>query len=86
VRRNGREPLPVLLRRLRAERELSRSQLSRQTVEIDGRGLPEITIKDLETNPRQPRIETVELLAAALDVPPETFPEYRLALAPTRIR
>ena len=77
----GIEPLSVRLRALRDQRGYSRSQLSRLTMAIDGKGLPEITIKDLETNPRQPHLETLELLSEALEVRPETFPEYRLALA-----
>jgi transcriptional regulator with XRE-family HTH domain len=71
------------LRHLRKEvAGLSRSQLSRKTTAVNGRGLPEITIKVLETDrTRQPEINTIEVLAAALEVEPETFPEYRLALA-----
>lgn len=78
------EPFGDRLRRLRDARGISRSQLSRATVAVDpeGTGLPEITIKQLERGNRlQPRPHTMELLAAALDVLPAEFPEYRLALA-----
>lgn len=76
-------PLASRLRQLRADRGMSRSQLARQTVRVDpaGVGLPEVTIKDLETRPRQAKAATMELLALALDVEPETFVEYRLAIA-----
>jgi transcriptional regulator with XRE-family HTH domain len=78
------EPFGARLRRLRESLDMSRSQLSRATVGVDpaGKGLPEITIKQLERGARlQPRVHTIELLAAALDVPPAEFLEYRLAKA-----
>lgn len=80
----GPEPFGDRLRRIRDAKGVSRSQLSRATVTVDpeGAGLPEITIKALEGGRRlQPRPKTIELLAAALDVLPAEFPEYRLALA-----
>ena len=74
------EPFAVRLRRLREKAGLSRSQLSRKTATMGGGGLPEITIKVLETDHgRQPVTNTVEILAAALEVTPEEFPEYMLA-------
>jgi transcriptional regulator with XRE-family HTH domain len=55
--------------------------LSRATVEYDGKGLAEVTIKSLEAGTNQPGPETIRALAHALGVPPEEFPEYGLALA-----
>lgn len=75
------EPLPDHLRRLRSERKLSRSLLSRATVAFDGKGLAEATVKALEGGRNDAGPATIEALAHGLQVPPETFPEYRLALA-----
>lgn len=79
-----------LLRELREERGLSRSRLSRLTVGPGNEGVGEKTIQALETFPgRVPQAEIVEALAAALEVPPETFYEYPIALArrdPARAR
>jgi transcriptional regulator with XRE-family HTH domain len=76
------QPFGVRLRRLREESGLSRSQLSRKTATVnEGVGLPEITIKVLETDlKRQPELNTIEILAQALAIPPETFPQYKLAV------
>lgn len=71
------------LRDLRAERgNISRSKLSRLTVATGYEGVPEGTIKALETIPgRVPSAEILEALATALEVKPTTFYEYPLALA-----
>jgi len=79
-------PVPKLikevLRDLREERKLSRSQLSRQTVAIGDPGVSEATIEALETKPgRVPDASTLEVLARTLGVEPGTFYEYPIAVA-----
>jgi transcriptional regulator with XRE-family HTH domain len=70
------------LRQLREERGLSRSRLSRLTVRPGSEGVGEKTIQALESVPgRVPQAEIVEALAAALEVAPEVFYEYPIALA-----
>jgi transcriptional regulator with XRE-family HTH domain len=81
------EPYWVRLRRLRNARGLSQPKLYRltQDVSLD-------TIRALERDPAQatrserprsryPSAAMLERLARALEVPPEEFPEYRLARA-----
>lgn len=71
-----------VLRELRGQHGLSRSQLSRRTVGVGHLGVSESTIEALETLPgRVPAASTLELLAAACDVEPEIFYEYPIAAA-----
>jgi transcriptional regulator with XRE-family HTH domain len=71
------ELLAAALKRLREDRGLSRSQLSRLTVRVGYEGVPEITIKSLESTPgRMPDAETLRELAMALGVEPSTFYEW----------
>lgn len=79
-------PVPKLireaLRELREEHGLSRSQLSRRTVAVGDPGVSESTIEALETKPgRVPDATTIETLARTLDVAPDTFYEYPIAVA-----
>src|ERR1700712_1155249 len=79
-------PVPKLireaLRELREQRSLSRSQLSRQTVAVGDLGVSESTIEALETKPgRVPDATTLETLARTLDVRPDMFYEYPIAVA-----
>ncbi len=70
------------LRELREQRNLSRSQLSRQTVAVGDPGVSESTIEALETKPgRVPDASTLESLARTLGVEPATFYEYPIAVA-----
>jgi transcriptional regulator with XRE-family HTH domain len=70
------------LRELRAQRNLSRSQLSRQTVAVGDPGVSESTIEALETKAgRVPDASTLESLARTLGVEPDTFYEYPIAVA-----
>jgi transcriptional regulator with XRE-family HTH domain len=70
------------LRRIRQDRGLSRSQLSRLTVGPGYSGVPEKTIQALETYPgRVPDADIIEALASALGVPPEHFYEWPIAAA-----
>lgn len=74
--------LMEVLRELREQRGLSRSQLSRATVRLGYEGVPEATIEALEVKPgRLPDADTLEALAAALDVEPGVFYEYPVAAA-----
>jgi transcriptional regulator with XRE-family HTH domain len=85
------EPYWVRLRRLRNARGLSQPRLYRLTddVSLD-------TIRALERDPEQPTrsprsrsrypsAAMIERLCRALEVPPEEFPEYRLARARDRL-
>lgn len=75
------------LRALRAERGLSRSDLSFATVRLGYAGVPEPTIEALETKPgRIPDAEIIEALAAALEIDPDEFYEYPVAVARRRSR
>lgn len=61
---------------------MSRRDLSHRTVRLGYEGVGESTIESLETVAgRLPKAHTLEALAAALDVPPETFYEYPIAAA-----
>jgi transcriptional regulator with XRE-family HTH domain len=67
---------------LREQKKLSRSQLSRLTVHEGFAGVPESTIKAIEKSPgRVPETRILEALALALNVRPEVFYEYPIALA-----
>jgi transcriptional regulator with XRE-family HTH domain len=68
------------LRTLREARGLSRSLLSRATVQPGDEGVAEITIKTIE-NGKGGSAETLVKLARALDVPESHFPEIQLARA-----
>jgi transcriptional regulator with XRE-family HTH domain len=79
-------PVPKLireaLRELREQRHLSRSQLSRQTVAVGDPGVSESTIEALETKAgRVPDASTLEVLARTLEIEPDTFYEYPIAVA-----
>ncbi len=70
------------LRELREQRHLSRSQLSRQTVAVGDPGVSESTIEALETKAgRVPDASTLESLARTLEIDPDTFYEYPIAVA-----
>lgn len=74
--------LRELLRGLREERGLSRSDLSFATVRLGFAGVPEPTIEALEIKPgRVPDADTLEAIAAALEVQPDAFYEYPIAVA-----
>lgn len=71
-----------LLRELRSERGLSRSKLSRRTVLPGQEGVPEATIEKIEVTPgRVPDAEIIEAIARALEVKPDLFYEYPIAVA-----
>jgi transcriptional regulator with XRE-family HTH domain len=73
------------LRELRSKKGLSRSQLSLLTVRDGYAGVPESTIKAIETKPgRVPEAPILEALARALGEKPEVFYEFPIAAARTR--
>jgi transcriptional regulator with XRE-family HTH domain len=85
------EPYWQRIRRLRLARKLSQERLYRAT-----EGVSMDMIRALEADPRRmtkakrqrsryPSAATLARVANALQVPPEEFPEYRLALARDRL-
>lgn len=76
------ELIGAMMRRLRDERGWTRSDLSFRTVRVGYAGMPEPSIEALETRlGTVPAAETIEALAAAFELPPETFYEYPIAVA-----
>ena len=70
------------LAELRKDAKLSRSRLSWLTVREGSEGVPEATIRRIETHPGVvPGVAIIESLARALGVPPESFYEYPIAKA-----
>ncbi|MCU1677917.1 MAG: hypothetical protein JWM93_2675 [Frankiales bacterium] len=72
------------LRELRDARGLSRGELSRMTVRLGFPGVPEKSIDALESEKRAgqlPKASTIRALAQALEVEPEYFYEWPIALA-----
>lgn len=71
-----------VLRDLRVQRDLSRSQLSWLTVRQGKQAVGEKTIQALETAAgRVPEADIIEALAQALEVEPAAFYEYPIAVA-----
>jgi transcriptional regulator with XRE-family HTH domain len=85
------EPYWQRLRRLREERGLSQPQLYRETEDVSlemVRALerdPAKPTRSQRSRSRYPSAATLARICAALGVPPEEFPEYRLALARDRL-
>lgn len=76
------EPFATVVRMLLQERGLTFRGLAERTREVDaqGRGLSHGYIAGLGRH-EDPTVPAIELVAAALDVDPTEFAEYRLALA-----
>ncbi|MBN8866977.1 MAG: helix-turn-helix transcriptional regulator [Solirubrobacterales bacterium] len=70
-----------LLRELRRDRGWSRELLSHHAFGIDQHGTSVALIAAIERGERHASARTMLALAAALDVSPECFPEFRLAIA-----
>jgi transcriptional regulator with XRE-family HTH domain len=85
------EPYWQRIRRLRQARGLSQPQLYRLVDDVSMdmiRALerdPEKPTTAVRSPSRYPSAATLANLARALEVPPEEFPEYRLALARDRL-
>lgn len=74
------EPISVVLRRLRADVGISAENLAFEARNYLDEGLSTSLVTKIETEKRRATVEIMEALAAALDVPPDTFAEYRLAM------
>jgi transcriptional regulator with XRE-family HTH domain len=75
------KPTSDLLRELRSERGMSQETLSHEAYAIEKDGTSLSQIKAIELGTRRPSAQTILALAEVLDVEPEIFPEYRLAVA-----
>jgi len=75
------EPFGDTLRTLMQARGLSYRGLAEATRGLDGRGMTHAHINMLANGHDRPSMRAMELIAAACDVVPEHFAEYRLALA-----
>lgn len=75
------KPFRELLPLLRAQRGWSREALSHRAFQADEEGTSVAQITAIERGARYPSAKTIAALAAALEIPPETFAEYRLAKA-----
>lgn len=75
------EPFPTALRALMSDAGLTFRGLAAETRRLDGagRGLSHGHLGQLAGSHQHPSQRALELLAAALDVAPEHFLEYRLA-------
>ncbi len=75
------EPFGDALRALMAERGLSYRGLAEATRKLDGRGMTHAHINMLANGHDKPSTRAMELIAAACEVEPDYFAEYRLAAA-----
>lgn len=75
------EGIAELLPELRRQRGWSRERLSHQAFGVDNDGTSAAQITAIERGARRASARTMLALAEALDVPPDFFPEYRLAVA-----
>lgn len=69
------------LRRLAKERGISMERIFIEAYDPDARGTSPALMKKVMRGERAITRRAIEGVAAALGVPPEEFPEYRLALA-----
>ena len=69
------------LRQLMDDRELSYRSLAAATRELDGKGVTHAHINMLANGHDKPSMRAMELIAAACEVEPDYFAEYRLAAA-----
>ena len=75
------KPIEEQLREIREAKGWSRERLSHEAYSIDQDGTSYAQITAIERGNRRASAATILALAKALDVDPEIFPEYRLALA-----
>lgn len=80
---NGEEPEPFAerVRRLAEAKDLSPTQVGYLAFKQDARGTSPATLQKVIRGERPLNVALLEAVARALDVPPEEFPEYRLAVA-----
>jgi len=74
------KPISEQLRELREARGWSRERLSHEAYTIDEDGTSYAQITAIERGNRRASAATILALAEALEVDPEVFPEFRLAL------
>jgi transcriptional regulator with XRE-family HTH domain len=72
-------------RRLAGERNMSLERLAMEAWNPDVRGTSSNMLKEVLKGRRALKPHLIEAVARALGVPPEEFPEYRLALARTML-
>lgn len=75
------EPFAQRLRRLAGERGMSLERVAHDAWDQDVRGTSPNLFKKVMRGERDLKPGLIEAVARALGVPPEEFPEYRLALA-----
>src|SRR5947199_3710449 len=75
------KPFGQALRALMDERRMTYRSLARATRALDGKGMTHAHINMLANGHDRPSLRAMELIAAACDVSPEYFAEYRLAVA-----
>jgi transcriptional regulator with XRE-family HTH domain len=81
MNRESTQPFGEALRALMDARGLTYRGLAQAIREIDERGLTHAHINMLANGHDKPSLRAMELIAAACEVKPEYFAEYRLALA-----
>ena len=76
------EPFPRTLRALMKERKLTYRQLADATVAVDpdGKGLTHSYLNALVHDKARPSMRAIQLIAAALEISPLRFAEYRGAI------
>ncbi len=77
----GDKGITELLPELRQQRGWSRERLSHEAFAVDREGTSSAQIAAIERGTRRASARTILALAKALDVSPDLFPEYRLAVA-----
>jgi len=75
------KPFGEALRALMSERDLTYRSLAEVTRQLDGKGMSHAHINMLANGHDKPSMRAMELIAAACDVEPDYFAEYRLAAA-----
>src|SRR5256714_4738416 len=75
------KPFGESLRALMDERSLTYRGLAEATRKLDGKGITHAHINMLANGHDKPSMRAMELIAAACDVDPDYFAEYRLAAA-----
>jgi transcriptional regulator with XRE-family HTH domain len=79
--RTSTKPFGEALRVLMEERGLSYRALAESTRGLDGRGMTHAHINMLANGHDKPSLRAMELIAAACEIDPNYFAEYRLAMA-----
>jgi transcriptional regulator with XRE-family HTH domain len=74
-------PFGESLRALMDERSLTYRGLAEATRKLDGKGITHAHINMLANGHDKPSMRAMELIAAACEVEPDYFAEYRLAMA-----